>query len=145
VRVISVAVDDRPVFGTPRATAADWDALRRLVAEALLLQDSAEELIRSLRARPDPSEVARPGGRLKSRFFALLTALPDEGDPELVALAQAVRQVLDHHLLMLITSLDLLAAAQLREVLDHRLDDCTGLGDPARRLEALRLELMLRD
>ena len=139
--LLAVTVDDRPVAGPPRATAADWALLRRIVAEAVLLQDDAEELLIGLRRRPDPSEVARPCGRLKCRFAELRTELPEGADPELERFTAAVRQVLDHHLLMLHTSVGLLSAGQRNDRLDARLDDIDGLGNPARRLDALRREL----
>lgn len=136
--VLAVTIDDRPVLGPPRAAAGDWAALRRVLAEAVLLQDEAELLLRRLPERPDPSEVARPFGRLKGRFADLRTALPDPGDPELDGHVAVARQVLDHHLLLLHTAQQLLSGAQKCAALDERLDDAGGLGAPAERLEELR-------
>jgi hypothetical protein len=131
--------------GPPHATPPDaWAALRRTVAEAVILQDAAEDLLADLRLRPDPSELARPCGRLKGRFVELREALPLDGDPEVERYAGALRQVLDHHVLLLKTSLGLLAGAQRCEALDERLDDVDGLGAQGRRLEAIRADLLRR-
>ena len=131
----------------PRAAAppdAAWAALRRLVAEALILQDAAEELLVGLRERPEPAAVARPCRRLNGRFVELRQALPSCGDPELDGYAEALRQIFDHHMLMLKTSLGFLAAEARCELLSPRLDALDGLGFPARRLEAIRAELLRR-
>jgi len=121
-----------------------WGALRRLVAEALILQDAAEELLMDFRNRPDPADVARPCGRLKGRFVELREALPACGDPEMDRVTAALRQILDHHVLYLKTSLGFLASHARSELLAQRLDGIDGLGAPARRLEALRIEILAR-
>ncbi len=126
------------------ARADDWAALRRAVAEAVIHQDAAEELLADLRLRPDPADLARPCGRLKGRFVELREALPAGADPELARVTSALGQVLDHHVLLLKTSLGLLAGAQRCPALDERLDDVDGLGAQGRRLEAIRADLLRR-
>jgi hypothetical protein len=126
------------------ATAAAWASLRRLVAEALILQDDAEELLRSLRSRPDPADVARPCGRLNRRFVELREAMPSCGDPEMDRYTTALQQILDHHVLLLKTSLGFLAGEARCAVLGERLDTLDGLGAPAHRLEAIRAQIILR-
>jgi hypothetical protein len=133
---------DPPAPGVPPEAA--WAALRRLVAEALILQDAAEELLLSLRNRPDPADVARPAGRLNSRFVELREAMPSCGDPEMDRYTTALRQILDHHMLLLKTSLGFLAGEARCALLGERLDTMDGLGAPALRLEAIRAQIILR-
>jgi hypothetical protein len=121
-----------------------WTKLRRVVAEALILQDAAEELLLRIHDRPDPAELARPWGRISRRFVELRAAVPPCGDPELDGYTGALRQILDHHALLLRTSLGLLAGAARSELLDARLDDVDGFGAPGQRLEALRAALLDR-
>lgn len=142
--VVGVVTDDFALTATTAACDADWARLRRLVAEALILQDAAEELLMSFRDRPDPADVARPCGRLKVRFVELREAMAACGDPEMDCYTAALRQILSHHVLLLKTSLGLLAGAQRSELLDERLDEIEGLGAPARRLEAIRAQIIDR-
>jgi hypothetical protein len=146
VTVLRVVVDDRPgAVAPPPPAEAMWAALRRLVAEALILQDTAEDLLNAIRDhRPDPADVARPCGDLRGRFVELRAALPSGGDPDLTRCTEALAQVFDHHVLMLKTSWGLLAGAERSELLAARLDDIDGLGAPARRLEAIRAEILAR-
>src|SRR3954453_10457214 len=144
--VLAVEVDDRPSAPRrPRASEDDWATLRRVVAEVVILQDAAEELLLRLRDRPDPSTLAVPCGRLKWRFVELREALPLTDDPEIDRYRTAVRQILDHHVLYLKTSMGFLAAEPRRPELGDRLDGIDGLGAPARRLERLRVELLRRN
>src|SRR5690242_8105953 len=70
VTVVRVSVDDRACYAPPRPDPrAAWTTMRRIVAEAVILQDEAEDLLNSFRRRPDPSEVAEPCGRLRFRFM----------------------------------------------------------------------------
>jgi hypothetical protein len=142
--VLTLVLGDRPVPAATSASDAAWAALRRLLAEALILQDAAEELLLGLRARPDVAEVARPCGRLKGRFAELRDAMPCCGDPEMDRYTAALRQILDHHVLLLKTSLGFLAGEARSERLGERLDTIDGLGAPARRLEAIRAEILRR-
>ena len=110
----------------------------------MILQDAGEELLNGFRHRPDPADVAAPCGRLMTRFIELREDLPVSADPELTRCTFAVGQILDHHVLLLRTSLDLLAGAERSDLLDERLDDIDGLGPPARRLDAVREEILQR-
>jgi hypothetical protein len=123
---------------------ADWAALRLLLAEAVLLQDSAEELLERVRERPDPADLALPYSRLKRRFAELRETLPPSEDPQLDRYCMALREIFDHHELLLKMSFGLLAGAERCPALDARLDDHDGLGNPGRRLEAIRAEVLAR-
>src|SRR4051794_26392644 len=50
--------------------------LRRIVAEAVILQDKAEELLADVRLREPLGELAPRGGPLARRFFELRRQLP---------------------------------------------------------------------
>jgi hypothetical protein len=125
----------------PRAS--ELALLRRIAAEALILQDDAEALLRQIRAREPLAELAPRGGRLSSRFLALSAALPVSQDPYVRECVTRLREILDHHMLMLSASLDLLAVAWRSERLEDEIDRITGLGRPARWLEDLRFELLV--
>jgi hypothetical protein len=134
----------RSLGARPPTSEAAWAALRRTVAEALILQDAAEDLLAALRDRPDPVDAARSCGRLTRRFAELREELPSGVDPEIDLCTGALQQVLDHHILLLKTSLGFLAGAARSERLAERLDAVDGLGDPARRLEAIRFDILWR-
>jgi hypothetical protein len=121
-----------------------WTALRRTVAEALILQDAAEDLLATFHDRPEPAEAARSCGRITRRLVQLREALPSGDDPEVDVCTGALEQVLDHHILMLKTSVGLLSGAERSERLAERLDAVDGLGDAARRLEAIRFDILWR-
>jgi hypothetical protein len=129
-----------------RATCDEaWGALRRIVAEALILQDRAEELLVELRDERDLGRVAAPCGNLIGRLVELCEALPSCGDPAMDRHTDVLRTILDHHVLMLDSSLALLAAEWRSERLGEQLDRIDGLGAPARRLEAVRAEIVSRE
>jgi hypothetical protein len=115
--------------------------LRAIAAEALILQDAAEELLLEIRDRRPLTELARRGGKLTSRFLALRRALPSCDDPALGRCACTLRDVLSHHAYMVSSSLDLLAFDWRSERIAERLDRLGGLGEPARRLEVVWGEL----
>jgi hypothetical protein len=122
-----------------------WRSLRRTLAEAVILQDAADELLADLRHRPMLGEVAPQGGRLKSRFVRLAEELPSVGDPLMDRYTAELRPILEHHVLLLKAALDLLACAWPSERLCEELDRMHGLGLPARRLESIRAEILSRD
>jgi hypothetical protein len=122
---------------------ADLRLLMRIAAEAVILQDEAEQLLREVRDRAPLAAIAPRGGRLTSRFCALAAALPSSRDPLIQQFASRLREVLDHHALMLSASLDLLAVAWRPERLEDELDRISGLGRPARWLEDIRMELLV--
>jgi hypothetical protein len=123
--------------------ASELALLRRIAAEAVILQDDAEVLLGAIRAREPLAELAPRGGRLSSRFLTLAAALPASHDPYVRACSARLREILDHHALLLSASLDLLAVAWRSERLEDEIDRITGLGRPARWLEDLRLELLV--
>ena len=133
-----------PPGARPSTSEAAWAALRRTVAEALILQDAAEDLLVALRDRPDPADAARSCGRLTRRFAELREELPSGRDSEIDLCTGALQQVLDHHILLLKTSLGFLSGAARSERLAERLDAVDGLGHPARRLEAIRFDILWR-
>jgi hypothetical protein len=137
VRAVVLAEDDAG------ARAGELALLRRIAAEAVILQDDAEALLRDIRAREPLGELAPRGGRLTSRFLALAAALPRSRDPFVRAHATRLREVLDHHALMLSASLDLLAVSWRSERLEDEVDRIDGLGRPARWLEDIRFELLV--
>jgi hypothetical protein len=117
--------------------------LRRIAAEAVILQDEAEALLRDVRAREPLALLAPRGGRLASRFVALGQALPVSDDPAVQRYGARLREVLDHHALMMSTSLELLAVAWRSERLEDEIDRIAGLGRPAAWLEDIRAALLL--
>jgi hypothetical protein len=137
VRAVVLAEDDAG------ARARELALLRRIAAEAVILQDAAEELLRDIRAREPLGDLAPRGGRLTSRFLALAAALPSSTDPFVHAHATRLHEVLDHHALMLSASLDLLAVCWRSERLEDEVDRIDGLGRPARWLEDIRFELLV--
>lgn len=139
--VRAVVLREEPVCGDERAE--QLRLLRRIAAEAVILQDDAEQLLREIRAREPLTVLAPRGGRLASRFVALGRSLPASRDPQICAYASRLHEVLDHHALMLSTSLDLLAVAFRSERLEEEVDRINGLGRPARWLDDLRLELLV--
>jgi hypothetical protein len=117
------------------------EQLRRIVDEAVMLQGLAEDILGGVRARRSLAELARPGGALVSRFVALRAELPDAAaDPRLRAVARTVGETLDHHAMMLASSLDLLGDLRPERVA-YLIDTLDGLGPPAQRLCALQAEL----
>jgi hypothetical protein len=123
--------------------ARDLALLRRIAAEAVILQDDAEALLRDVRAREPLAELAPRGGRLTSRFLALAAQLPQSSDAGVREHAERLQEVLDHHALMLSASLDLLAVCWRSERLEDEVDRIDGLGRPARWLEDIRFELLV--
>jgi hypothetical protein len=122
---------------------ADLRLLTRIAAEAVILQDDAEALLREVRGRGELAVLAPRGGRLASRFCALGAMLPASGDPLIEDYGARLREVLDHHALMLTASLDLLAVAFRSERLENEIDRISGLGRPARWLEDIRMDLLV--
>ena len=116
------------------------EQLRQIVDEAVLLQGLAEDILAGVRARRSLTELARPGGALVSRFVALRAELPATNDPLLKPLARTVGETLDHHAMMVASSLYLLADLRPERVA-YLIDTLDGLGPPAERLCALQAEL----
>ena len=122
--------------------AAAWRALRRIAAEAVILQDEADDLLRGIRDRCSLAEIARPCGALMTRFIALGEALPTCPDAAVQRRCAVMRAILDHHVLLLNTARALLAAPAGSERIAAQLDRIDGLGAPARRMEDVRRDLL---
>jgi hypothetical protein len=106
-----------------------------------MLQGLADDILLGVRARRSLAELARPGGALVSRFVALRAELPDTAtDPRLRAVLRTVGETLDHHAMMVASSLDLLGDLRPERVA-YLIDTLDGLGPPAQRLCALQAEL----
>ena len=71
----------------------------------------------------------------------LAARLPDSDDVELRRITDVLGPVLDHHALMLSSSLDMLAVDWRSERIVEELERITGLGAPAERLEGIYAEL----
>jgi hypothetical protein len=136
---LSVARDDEP--GPPSSEEA-WRELRKIVAEAVIWQDKAEELLVDISQRRPLAELAPRGGPLIRRFFALRTRLPVSNDPAIRRYTDVLGPVLDHHALMINSSLDMLAADWRSERIVSELERIDGLGAPAQRLDRIRAELV---
>ena len=132
-----------PDRGCDEVRSTEIRSLQRIAAEAVIVQDDAEQLLREIRDREPLAELAPRGGRLTSRLIALSAALPQSRDPQVQRYATRMREVLDHHALMLSTSLDLLAVAWRSERLEEEVDRIAGLGRPAQWLEDIRMDLLL--
>lgn len=125
--------------GDPRA------AMRRIAAEAVILQDEAEAVVRGARAREGLGFLAPRGGPLVRRFFGLRDLMPkaceDPGDEEL---RRKLDAILHHHALAVWVALDLLACEWRSEKIGCQLDALNGLGEPAAQLDQLYAELAQR-
>jgi hypothetical protein len=141
--VTVVILDDEEEPAVAEIRGGELAQLRRIAAEAVILQDEAEELLRGVRAREPLAQLAPRGGRLASRFVALAQALPVSADPAVRRYGTRLREVLDHHALMMSTSLELLAVAWRSERLEDEIDRIAGLGRPAEWLEDIRAALLL--
>ena len=137
--MLSVARDDEP--GPPTSEEA-WGELNKIVAEAVIWQDKAEELLVDISQRRPLAELAPRGGPLIRRFFALRMRLPVSNDPAIRRYTDVLGPVLDHHALMINSSLDMLAADWRSERIVSELERIDGLGAPAQRLDRIRAELV---
>jgi hypothetical protein len=146
VSAVVVVVEDE-ADEARRAVERDeaWEALRRIVAEAVIRQDEAEDLLADIREREPLAALAPRGGRIVSRFVALRTDLPRFDDAALRRHVSVLEKVFDHHALMLSSSLDLLAVDWRSERMVEELEKIDGLGAPAQWLEAVRAELRRPD
>jgi hypothetical protein len=144
VATVLVRVGEAADVGFEETREEAWRLLRRIVAEALILQDAAEELLVRLRDDRDLGAVAPPAGRLMNRFIALGHQLPSCGDPAMDRYTDLLRRIFDHHVLMLNSARALLAAEWSSERLAAQIDRIDGLGPPARTLERVRQEILER-
>jgi hypothetical protein len=142
VQVLSVRWDDEAEAVRAAPTEQAWRELRAIVAEAVIWQDEAIEVLSGIRRREPLAELAPRGGPLVRRFCELRARLPESADPELRRITDVLGPVLDHHALMLSSSLDMLAADWRSPRIVEELEKIEGLGAPAERLERIRAELV---
>jgi hypothetical protein len=117
-------------------------AMRRIAAEAVILQDQAEEVIRGARAREGLGFLAPRGGPLVRRFFSLRESLPRAcDDPADEDLRRRLDAILHHHALAVWVAMDLLACEWRSDRIASQLDALDGLGTPAVQLDQLYAEL----
>jgi len=116
--------------------------LRCIVAEAVIWQDAAEDVLIDIRDRRPLADVAPRGGPLVSRFVSLALRLPESDDPAILRYTSELRAVFDHHAYMIDSCMQMLAVDWRSERIVEQLERIDGLGSPALRLEALRAELL---
>jgi hypothetical protein len=139
VSVIAVDVGDGDLGAEERAAAraSAWRELRSIVAEAVIWQDAAEDVLLAISRREPLAELAPRGGPLVRRFCELRARLPESDDLELRHITDELGPLLDHHALMLSSSLDMLAVDWRSERIVAELERITGLGAPAERLDGI--------
>jgi hypothetical protein len=120
-------------------------AMRRIAAEAVILQDEAEAVVRGARAREGLGFLAPRGGPLVRRFFGLRDSLPKACEsPADEELRRQLDAILHHHALAVWVALDLLACEWRSERIAYQLDALDGLGEPAVQLDQLYAGLAQR-
>ena len=113
-------------------------ATRRVVAEAVILQDEAESVLRAIRAREPLGTVAPRAGPLVRRFFALEDQLPAQSsDSDGSPLRAEVAAILHHHALALSVAMEFLALEWRSPAVADQLDKLADLGKPAQRLDEI--------
>jgi len=123
-------------------TRADARArLLRIVAEAVLLQDKAAELLDAIRDREPLAELAPRGGPMATRFFELRRQLPPPADREMARQCATVSVVLDHHGTLIVSALQMLSMDWRSPAIVEQLERLDGLGAPAERLDGVYAEL----
>jgi hypothetical protein len=117
-------------------------AMRRIAAEAVILQDEAEAVINGARAREGLGYLAPRGGPLVRRFFSLRESLPRSCDnPTDEEWRRRLDAILHHHALAVWVAMDLLACEWRSDRIARQLDALDGLGSPAVQLDQLYAEL----
>lgn len=120
-------------------------AMRRIAAEALILQDEAEAVLAAIARGEHLGYVAPRAGPLVRRFFALSDQVPKSSDCPAAAdrrVSDLLRTILTHHAMQVATALDFLAVAWRSEWSADQLSRITGLGEPAQLLEQIYRELV---
>ena len=116
--------------------------LLRIVSEALILQDEAEAVLAAVARHDHLGMVAKRGGPVGRRFFALQEQLPGRyDDPDLDRIRAALHTILLHHGMQVATALEFLAVAGRSERLARQVSTWGTLVAPARVLEDLYREL----
>ena len=131
-----VAPETDPWAADPEAVAEQRAALRRIAAEAVILQDEAEAVIAGIRARQSLGYLAPRGGPLVRRFFALRDRLPKRcDDPDDDRLRAIMDVTFHHHAMALATALEFCALEWRSTEIARQVDALDGLGAPARQLD----------
>ena len=113
-------------------------AIRRIVAEAVILQDEAEAVLRAVGAREPLGMVAPRAGPLVRRFFALEDQLPAQaGDSDAARQGAEVAAILHHHALALSVAMEFLALEWRSPAVAGQLDKLADLGKPGQRLDEI--------
>jgi len=116
--------------------------LRRVAAEAVILQDQAEVVLAQIRAHGHLGLIAPSGGPLVRRFFALRDLLPRTcADPDAERLRNVVDVALHSHALLVSMSMDLLAQEWRSTRIADMVDRIDGLGVAGAALDAAYAEL----
>ena len=120
----------------PKVVAEQRATLRRIAAEAVILQDEAESVIAGIRARQSLGYLAPRGGPVVRRFFALRDRLPTHcDDPDDERLRAIMDVTFHHHAMALATAMEFLALEWRSAEIARQVDALDGLGEPARRLD----------
>jgi hypothetical protein len=129
----------------PTAAPVDERALlRRVAAEAVILQDQAESVLAQIRAHGHLGFIAPRGGPLVRRFFALREELPGCcTDPDDERLRHVLEVALHSHALVVSMSMDLLAYEWRSPRLADVVGRIEGLGAAGVALDAAYAELAL--
>jgi hypothetical protein len=132
----SPALKTDPFAVDPEVVAEQRAMLRRIAAEAVILQDEAEAVIAGIRARQSLGYLAPRGGPLVRRFFALRDRLPKHcDDPDDDRLRAIMDVTFHHHAMALATALEFCAVEWRSAEIARQVDNLDGLGAPARRLD----------
>lgn len=134
-----------PPIGQADPPSSPRTAMRRIAAEAVILQDEAEAVVRGAQAREGLGFLAPRGGPLVRRFFSLRDLLPRAcDDPSDEELRRQLDAILHHHALAVWVALDLLACEWRSDRIARQLDALDGLGEPAVQLDQLYAQLAQR-
>jgi hypothetical protein len=116
--------------------------LRRIAAEALIRQDEAEDVLRSIRDRVPLGHVAPRGGPLVRRFFALRDMLPEHcEDSEQERLRGMLDVILHNHAMLISTAMDLAACEWRSERISRQIDTLDGVGATGQWLDEIYAQL----
>ena len=138
----AVLIDAPPSTASPARSAADRAALRRVAAEAVILQDRAEAVLVMVRTHGHLGIIAPLGGPLVRRFFSLREELPEScADPDDERLRRVLDVALHSHALVVAMSMDLLAYEWRSPRLLDVVSRIEGLGAAGVALDAAYAEL----
>ena len=133
-------------FGSPEVVLADQHpapidhrpTLLRIAAEALIRQDEADDVLRSIRDRVPLGHVAPRGGPLVLRFFELRDLLPEHcDDPEQERLRGMLSVILHNHAMLVSTAMDLAACEWRSERIARQIDTLDGVGATGKALDEI--------